>query len=312
MGEVRSRLKGQRGPELWRSLEELASTPDFQQMVDREFPQSAIDWTDGFSRRGFLQVMGASLAFGGLAACTRQPLEKIVPYVEQPEQIVPGNPLYFATSMTLDGFAQGLLVESHMGRPTKIEGNPEHPANLGATDLFAQASILDLYDPDRQQTVQELGRIRSWRTFADDTTRALNALEATGGARLRILTPTVTSPTLASVIGEVLEKFPQAQWHQYDPIGRNAERNATSQAFGEALGVRHDFTRADVVVALEADFLTQGPGAVRATKDFMTRRPGRSAEGRGRDEPPVGLRVDPDRYGFDCRSSRRPVAVGDR
>ncbi len=280
VGDLRRQLKDQRGPELWRSLEELASTDDFQQMVDREFPESAIDWSDGFSRRGFLQVMGASLAFGGLAACTRQPLEKIVPYVEQPEQIVPGKPLYFATAMTTDGFAQGLLVESHMGRPTKVEGNPEHPANLGATDLFAQASILDLYDPDRLRNVQELGRIRSWSTFVDESSRAMVALDALGGARLRILTPTVTSPTLAGVVAEVLESHPKAQWHQYEAVGQNAQRVATQAVFGESVGIRHDFAKADVVLALDADFLTQGPGAVRASKDFMSRRrPGSASPG---------------------------------
>ncbi len=272
VADVRKQLAGQRGPQLWRSLDELAGSEGFREMVDREFPQSAIDWSDGFSRRSFLQVMGASLAFGGLAACTRQPFEKIVPYVEQPEQIVPGQPLFFATSMTMDGFAQGLLAESHMGRPTKIEGNPEHPMSLGATDLFAQASILDLYDPDRLHNIHHLGRIRSWNAFVDETTRALAALEALGGARLRILTPTVTSPTLGAVIDEVLAKYPNAKWHQYDPVGRNAERVATERTLGEAAGVQYDYAQADVVVALDADFLTQGLGSVRAAKDFMSRR----------------------------------------
>ncbi|MDH3745630.1 MAG: TAT-variant-translocated molybdopterin oxidoreductase, partial [Acidobacteriota bacterium] len=189
------------GPQLWRSLEELSQTPEFLQMVEREFPQAASEWADGVSRRRFLRLMSASLALGGLTACTRQPLERIVPYVQQPEQIIPGNPLFFATSMELDGFATGLLVETQMGRPIKVEGNPEHPASRGATDLFAQASVLDLFDPDRSQTVQRLGRISTWASFFEDTTRGLAALDALGGARLRLLTGTVTSPSLAAAIG---------------------------------------------------------------------------------------------------------------
>ena len=136
----------------WRSLEELAGSEEFERFVASEFPQQAGLLETSIDRRNFLKLMGASLALAGVNACTRQPTEKIIPYVEIPEQIVPGEPLYFATSMSLSGIATGVLAESHMGRPTKLEGNPEHPASLGATDLFAQASILELYDPGRTQT----------------------------------------------------------------------------------------------------------------------------------------------------------------
>lgn len=154
---VRERLRTQKGPEIWRSLDELADTPEFQDLLHREFPRYASEWPSGFSRRSFLQLSGASLALAGLTGCTKQPLEKIIPYVRQPEQIIPGKPLYFATALTLGGFATGVLAESHTGRPTKVEGNPDHPASLGAADHFTQAAVYTLYDPARSQSIVQNG-----------------------------------------------------------------------------------------------------------------------------------------------------------
>ena len=134
-------------------------------MLEREFPRQASEWRDPVSRRNFLQLMGASMALAGLSACTKQPPESIVPYVRAPEEIVPGNPLLYATAMTLGSAATPLLVESNTGRPTKVEGNPEHPASLGATDIYSQASVLTLYDPDRSQTLLYLGEVRPWGAF---------------------------------------------------------------------------------------------------------------------------------------------------
>src|SRR5919106_7089018 len=162
---IRSRLAGREGRLFWRSLGELADTPEFREYLHREFPEQASEWNDPKGRREFLKLMGASLALAGVGACTRQPPEAIVPYVRQPEDIVPGRPLYFASAIPLAGTAMPVLVESHMGRPTKIEGNPEHPASLGATDVMAQASVLDLYDPDRAQTVTNRGQVRGWSMF---------------------------------------------------------------------------------------------------------------------------------------------------
>src|ERR1700724_1904739 len=147
------------GPEYWRSLEELAGSPAFQEALHREFPKGASEWVDSVSRRGFLKVMGASMALAGMTGCVRLPLEPIVPYVRQPEDVIPGRPMFYGTAMTLGGDANPLLVESHLGRPTKIEGNDKHPASLGGTDIFAQASILGLYDPDRSQTLTYLGEV---------------------------------------------------------------------------------------------------------------------------------------------------------
>src|SRR5438132_7467150 len=151
------------GKRFWRSLEELAHTAHFQEMMQREFPEQAGQWNDPITRRRFLTLLGASFALAGLAGCSSHPPEeKILPYVRQPEGLVPGKSLFFATAMPLAGRAMGLLVESNEGRPTKIEGNPDHPASLGATDIFAQASVLTLYDPDRSQAVSYQGRPRPY------------------------------------------------------------------------------------------------------------------------------------------------------
>src|SRR5881397_1584959 len=178
LANARERLAKARGPTFWRSLEELADTEAFRELLRREFPRQAAEWPEGLDRRRFLQLAGASLALAGLTACTRQPLEKIVPYVRQPEQIIPGRPLFFATAMTLGGYALGLLVESHEGRPTKVEGNPSHPASLGATDAFAQASVLGLYDPDRSQVLTHLGVIETWSAFVAMLAGRLRAQKA--------------------------------------------------------------------------------------------------------------------------------------
>ena len=192
---------------MWRSLEELSGTPDFEEMLHREFPAAASEWEDGQSRRTFLKLMGASLALAGLAGCYYKPEEKIVPYIRQPEQLIPGAPLYFATTTTRGGYARGVLVESHEGRPTKIEGNPDHPSSLGSADIFGQASLLDMYDPDRSQTVMCAGEVSSWSNFihvVEATMAAHRANGKTAGLGLRILTRTTTSPTLAAQLKQLL------------------------------------------------------------------------------------------------------------
>ncbi len=256
----------------WRSLEELAGTPEFEERLHREFPRHAAVWDAGLDRRAFLTAAGASLSMAGLSACTKQPPEKIVPYVRQPEEVVPGRPQFYATAATHQGFAAGVLAESHMGRPTKLEGHPDHPASLGATDLLTQASILDLYDPDRSQAVTHLGRIRTWDAFASEILTNAAALKAIGGRGLRILTGTVTSPTLAALLAQLLEEMPEARWHQFEPAGLDNVRAGTRRAFGANLTPRYDLTQADVVLALDSDFLTTGPAAVRHAKDFAGRR----------------------------------------
>ncbi len=273
---ARERLRSSRGPAFWRGLEELAGDERFQEFLAREFPRHASDWDEslerGFSRRRFFELGLASMALAGMAACTRQPFEKIVPYVKQPEEILPGVPLQFATAMTLGGFAQPLLAESHEGRPTKLEGNPEHPASLGAATALAQASILDLYDPDRLQTPTKLETIQTWALFSDELKAAAKAQKALGGAGLRVLTGSVTSPTLASQLRTLLAAFPKARWHQWEPAGRDEVRAGAVKAFGQPVETRYELSKADVVVALDADFLVSGPHSVRYAKDFSARR----------------------------------------
>ena len=263
------------GPDFWRSLEEYAETPEFSEMLGREFPRHASEWDgddNGVSRRRFLELSGASLSLAGLSACVKQPREGLVPYVKQPEELVPGRPLFFATGFTLGGYATGILVESNMGRPTKVEGNPQHPASLGATDLFAQASILSIYDPDRSQTITKLGQIRTWPVFADELQARVKTSRAIGGDGFRLLTPTVTSPTLAAKIGELLAILPKARWHQWEPAGRDAVRAGARLAFGQSVEIRYDFGRADVIVSLDADPFTFGPGSLANARAFARRR----------------------------------------
>jgi MoCo/4Fe-4S cofactor protein with predicted Tat translocation signal len=210
--------------EWWRTLDELADDPAFRERLYNEFPSEIEAIADPVARRTFLKLMGASMALAGVTACTRQPAEKIVPYVRQPEEIVPGRPLFYATAMALGGVVTGLLVESHEGRPTKIEGNPLHPGSLGATDVFAQAAVLGLYDPDRSQTLTSLGEIRPWSAFLGTIRAALSAQQTLKGAGLRLLTESVSSPTLAAQIHEALERYPSAKWHQWDPASHDNAR----------------------------------------------------------------------------------------
>ncbi|MEX2118978.1 MAG: TAT-variant-translocated molybdopterin oxidoreductase [Pirellulales bacterium] len=266
----------------WRSLEQLAATPEFRSFVEREFPRHASEWHDVSGRRNFLKLMAASLALAGATGCVREPAETIVPYVRSPEQAVPGKPLFFATATTLGGYARGVLVESHMGRPTKIEGNGEHPASRGATDAFAQASILSLYDPDRSQTVMFRGRIDTWDRFLTTLAAELPGLVNRQGKGLHLLTGTVTSPTLADQIQRLLGRFPAAEWHQYEPLGPDNIRAGARLAFDSDVDMLYHFDRARVVLSLDADFLAGMHGSLRYARDFMqTRREAAHKPGAG-------------------------------
>jgi molybdopterin-containing oxidoreductase family iron-sulfur binding subunit len=269
---LRARLESTRGREYWRSLEAVAETPEFRQYLHREFPENASEWLDPVGRRSFLKLMGASLALAGVSACTRQPDEIIVPYVRQPEEVVPGKPLFFATAMPLGGSGLGLLVESHEGRPTKIEGNPDHPSSRGATDMFAQAAVLGLYDPDRSQIVTNVGEIQPYGAFVAAMRGVVTAQQGKQGAGFRILTETVASPTLAAQIQEVLTRMPMAKWHQWEPAGRHTAREGSRMAFGEYVDAQYAVETADVILSLDADFLCAGPGGVRYARAFASRR----------------------------------------
>src|SRR5580698_10228628 len=217
--------------------------------------------------------MGASMALAGMTGCVRLPLEPIVPYVRQPEEVVPGRPQFYATAVTLGGYASPVLVESHLGRPTKIEGNDLHPASLGGTDIFTQAAILGLYDPDRSQTVTSMGDVRSWQSFLGALRGPMTAQKTLQGAGIRILTPTISSPTLADQLRNLLKIYPQAKWHVYEPVNRDNVLEGAKLAFGQPVETRYDFSKADVIVSLDADFLYAGfPGNTKYIRDFASRR----------------------------------------
>ncbi|HUK30585.1 MAG TPA: TAT-variant-translocated molybdopterin oxidoreductase, partial [Candidatus Acidoferrum sp.] len=261
-----------RGRRMWRSLEELADTEEYRAFLNNEFPNDPEKEAGGMQRRDVLKWMAASAALAGLSGCTKMPEQKIVPYVRAPEEIIPGKPLFYATTFVQGGVGMGVLVESNMGRPTKIEGNPLHPGSLGATDIFAQASILDLYDPDRSQVVVHEGRISSYPAFLSAVADLRTNLAATKGAGLRILTETITSPTLGWQIQELLKEFPEARWHQWEPCSRDNVLEGMKRAFGRYMNPVYHFEKADVILSLDADFLYSGPGAVRYARDFASRR----------------------------------------
>ncbi len=273
LAEVREKLaRTKSGPQYWRSLEELSQTDGFFEMVHREFPRQASVWPEGASRRDFMKLMTASMALAGLSACVKQPIEPIVPYVRQPEPITLGLPLFFASAMPLGGYGTPVLVESHEGRPTKVEGNPDHPAGTGS-DVFAQASILDMYDPDRSQVVSYTGEIRAWSDYTTAIQGPLNSQKAMQGAGLRILTRTVSSPTLAAQINAVLDAYPQAKWVQYDPLSRDNARAGAQMAFGQYVETRYALDKADTIVSLDGDFLSSGyPGFLLYARQFAGRR----------------------------------------
>jgi molybdopterin-containing oxidoreductase family iron-sulfur binding subunit len=258
---LRRRLADSRGRVFWKSLEELSASPGFKEFLEREFPEQASEWDDPGGRRDFLRIMGASLALAGLTGCTRQPEETIVPYVRPPEEVIPGRPLFFATAVVDGGYARGVLVESHMGRPTKVEGNPDHPMSLGATDALAQAAILELYDPDRSQTLTYRGEIRPWGSFLAAMRSAVAAQRAAGVGGLRLLTGHVTSPTLVGQIQDVLAALPGARWHQWEPVGVH-----------HTAGLEHHLDQADLLLSLDADFVGGGPARVRDARAFTSRR----------------------------------------
>jgi molybdopterin-containing oxidoreductase family iron-sulfur binding subunit len=309
---VRARLEKKRGREFWQSLEELAGTEEFDELLHREFPRHASEWDEGTDRRTFLKLMGASLALAGLSGCSYQPPESIVPYVRQPEGVVPGKAVYFATAMPFPGGAAPLLVSSYMGRPTKVEGNDLHPASQGAADVYAQASVLNLYDPDRSETIINRGEVRTYTAFLGAIATALEGQRAKQGAGLRFLTETVTSPTLGAQMREVLARFPGARWYQWEPAGGNNGRLGVRQATGGFATPVYNFAAADRVVSLDSNFLECGPGSLRYARDFASRR--RVTDGDAREQCRLyAFETTPSNTGYfaDHRIALRPSQFTD-
>ena len=263
--------KKQPEPVYWKSLSQVNSPVPLEQPESEKFDEQGVEIPES-SRRRFVSLMAGSLALAGLTGCTRQPTETIMPYVDPPENVIPGHPKYYATAAPLHGFAQGVVVESHMGRPTKVEGNCAHPASLGASSVHAQACLMDLYNPDRPREITRLGVPTTWDAFQIGLDEALGPMRLNGGSGLRILTETVTSPTLGSQLQAVLKAFPAAKWHQYDPTGDHSARAAAQAVFGKPLNTYYQLSDADVIVSLDSDFLAFGPGSTRYARDFANRR----------------------------------------
>jgi molybdopterin-containing oxidoreductase family iron-sulfur binding subunit len=265
LAQVRQDLKGVKGKKYWRSIDELADTAEFQAAVEREFPSSAQEWVDPVSRRGFLKLMSASMALAGLAGCTKQPDEPIYPYVKAPEDLVLGKPMYFATAHPFVTGALPLLVKSDEFRPIKVDGNPEHPYNMGSSDPFAQGTLLGLYDPDRSQKVLYRGESRSWAEFAEALQQ--KAAETKDGTGIYFLSETISSPTLARQWKAVQAAYPKAKLVQYDPA-------VAGTAWSRGMNVQYDLGAADVIVSLDADFLSGAayPGFHKLVGDYAKRR----------------------------------------
>ena len=264
----------------WRSLAEIEDRPEFRTALEREFPEGASELPEGVTRRDMMMLLGASLSLAGVAGC-RRPVEEIVPYVTAPEEIVPGIPRHYATTMPFRRSAYGLIVESHEGRPTKLEGNPAHPSTLGASSSRIQASILGLYDPDRSQSVALKGEPKTWKDFVD-AWKKLAEPHAADGAGLAVLSESFSSPTLARLVGEFRGKYPKAQWATYDAVSDENRLAGLRTVAGRDVDVMLRFDRASVILCLDADPLCTDPEMVRHARGFADgRRAGTSGAGEG-------------------------------
>ena len=257
LAQVRAKLEGQSGKRYWQSLDDLADTPGFREMLEEEFPRqagaAANEWVDPVSRRGFLKVMGASLALAGMAGCTKQPDEPIMPYVKQPEDLILGKPMYFASAFPFPTGAIPVLVKSDAFRPIKVDGNPDHPVSKGKSDSIVQASLLDLYDPDRSKETKFRGENSQFAEFRSAFTAAVNQTQ--GGQGVYFLSETITSPTLAAQWKQVQQKYPQAKLVQWEPVNRDSAMAASKAHFGSYTDAQYKLENADVILSLDADFL---------------------------------------------------------
>ena len=259
------------GKDYWRSLDQLADTPEFKDFLHREFPENASELTSAVSRRKFLTLMGASIAFAGLASC-RRPVEKIIPYVNAPENVVPGVPKYYATTMPLGLSAYGLLVESHEGRPTKIEGNELHPLTLGKSNILLQAAILGLYDPDRSNSVTYDGSQKSWDDFISYWREEHKIYSENRGEGLAILSESFASPTLYRLYNEFKKVYPKAKWFTYEAVCDENIYKGSELAAGKNYQPIYDYSKANVILSLDSDFLMTESENITANKGFAAGR----------------------------------------
>ena len=263
------------GKTYWRSLDHLAETPEFKELVEKEFPEGADELSNPVSRRKFLSLMGASMALAGLTSC-RRPVEKIIPYVVKPEEIIPGKPQYYATNMPFGTESFGLLVESHEGRPTKIEGNKSHPASGGSSNVFMQAEMLNLYDPDRSQVVLRDGKNSKWDAYRRAWKQEAEKYAENGGAGLAILSEGFASPTMMRLSESFLKKYPRARWVTYDSVSDENIFSGIQAATGKSAKPQYMFNKADIVLSLDSDFLQMDSNDIPHARDFASRRKVRS------------------------------------
>jgi MoCo/4Fe-4S cofactor protein with predicted Tat translocation signal len=260
-------------PRYWRSIAEHDAAKAIALGAVNEFPPGADTLEEGtVSRRGFMQMLGASTALATVSVACQKPNEKIIPFVRRPAELTPGNPLHFATAYALEGFANGLLVTSHEGRPSKIEGNPDHPTTQGATTTIDQALILGLYDDDRAKELRRGTDPIAWRTFALETKARAEKLAATQGAGLRFLVDPSASPLLGDLRRRLLARFPKAKVVSWSSTASDGAAEGPRLAFGQPLVAHHHLEKAQVILSLDADFLGQGPEQISANRGFASRR----------------------------------------
>jgi len=272
------------GPTFWRSLDEIADREDFQRWVYEEFPAGVLDELSGVTRRQFLKIMAASFALGGVG-CSPEPRQRVVPHVDEPAEESPGRPIYYASALPIDGYAQGVLVATHQGRPTKLEGNPQHPLNQGAGSAMTQAEILRFYDPERSQSVHHDGRISTWQAFERRVAALRERWQTNEGEGVAILTGNLTSPTQLAELEAFFEQYPQARWHVHEPIGWGNVKQGTTLAFGQTLEPTYDLSQASRIVSLDCDFLWELPESLRYARQWANRRRTR----KGRDFDPARM-----------------------
>ncbi len=260
------------GPKYWRSLDELAGTPGFKAQLEREFPEGA-DTLNGVDRRHFMKIMAASFALGGVgvAGC-RRPEKFILPYGKSVEGIIPGLPSYYATAMPVRKSAIPLLAETHQGRPTKLEGNPTYQPHGGAASLAAQASILDLYDPDRATAHTKGGAVLKREQVDELLAKISQTYAGTQGAGLAFLAEESSSPTRRRLVAALRAKFPRSVWSEYEPISDEAPVAAAQAAFGSAVKPLYHFAKAKRIVSIDADFLSAEAGSLFYARGFSNGR----------------------------------------
>lgn len=260
------------GPKYWKSLDALADTPEFKEWLHREFPAGASE-IEGVNRRHFLKIMAASFAFAGLglSGC-RSPKHNILPYAKQPENIIPGVPQYYTSSMPRSRDNIPLIVETHVGRPTKIEGNPSYKPYGGATTLITQASILDLYDPDRSQISKRQDGKQLSNAQVVDLLKSVHTEYAGKGDGLAFLATESTSPTRLKIVRDLKKAFPNAIWAEFEPIRCEGADNALRNLSGKSLRARYDYAKAKRIVAIESNFLNSDLYTIGAAREFASGR----------------------------------------